>query len=298
MPLLGTALLIPALTLCVISSGCNKPTEKGAESKGGKTDKGTEAKATNAKPEGKITKTALTAAADGIVKGHVKLEGAAPTAEPIKEMAAHADKETCLAGSPAEKGKQEWLIGKDNGVANAIVFLVPPDDKSFDVDNAEVKKSLMTKAVLDQPHCAFVPHVLALYAAGKEGGVVEVKNSAPITHNTKVSGNALKNPLKEKNLPPKTHEDFPVKYQGKDPLTAVCSQHPWMNAIIFTFDQPYFAVTKDDGSFEMKHVPSGAELTVMVWHESFGPKLSDAKKMETKSFKTGENPDLVLKISK
>jgi hypothetical protein len=298
LPLLGSALLVPALSLCLSVTGCsNKPAE--APKGGGAATNTTAVPADNKKAETKEAggaaggKEMLTAPTNGTVKGYVKYDGTPPKLIPNDKIKEHNDKATCLMGSDFEKSEQVWLVGKDNGVANVLVYLTPPAGKIFDTKNPAVKKPFEHNAVLDQPHCAFIPHVLALYPAA--GQKLEVKNSAPISHNTKIVGDPLYNPSPlDKNLPPKSDEIVPLKYQ-KEPLGAVCNQHPWMNAIIFTFNNPYFAVTKDDGSFAIDNVPTGVELHVMTWHESMGKTLKDAKEAEKKSFKSGDN-DVTLKV--
>jgi hypothetical protein len=45
-----------------------------------------------------------------------------------------------------------------------------------------------------------------------------------------------------------------------------CDVHPWMNAYIHVLDHPYFAVTQQDGTFEIKGLPPG-DYEVSVWHE-------------------------------
>jgi hypothetical protein len=43
-----------------------------------------------------------------------------------------------------------------------------------------------------------------------------------------------------------------------------CNVHPWMRAYIAVFKHPYFAVAKNDGSFELPSLPG--TYTVKVWH--------------------------------
>ena len=45
--------------------------------------------------------------------------------------------------------------------------------------------------------------------------------------------------------------------------------HPWMKGWIRVFDHPYFAVTDENGAFEIKDAPAG-NLRLMVWHGSAG----------------------------
>src|SRR5262249_9714556 len=42
--------------------------------------------------------------------------------------------------------------------------------------------------------------------------------------------------------------------------------HPWTHEYLLVFDQPYFAVTEDDGSFKIDSLPPG-NYKMMVWHE-------------------------------
>ncbi len=288
-PLLGAALFIPALALCVSVSGCGKseapkpasPAPSGAPAPEAKKDD----KQPTAVPAGAGAK--ITGPTDAVVKGVVKFDGSAPALVPNELIQKHADKDICLKGSDFEKSDQKWLVGKDGGVANVVVFLTGAGQ--FEV-SPEIKKSFEQPAVIDQPHCAFVPHILAMYPGA--GQKLEVKNSAPVPHNTRMSGDPLNNPgLPDKNLPPGSKEIVPIKYQGKKPIDVACSQHPWMNAKVFTFNNPYFAVTDENGAFEIKNVPSGVELVVNVWHETFNGGLEKAKEAEKKSFKTGVNEE-------
>ena len=54
------------------------------------------------------------------------------------------------------------------------------------------------------------------------------------------------------------------------PIPVSCSIHPWMKAWMMICDHPYFAVTQEDGSFEIKNVPAGVELEFRVWQEAAG----------------------------
>jgi len=48
-----------------------------------------------------------------------------------------------------------------------------------------------------------------------------------------------------------------------------CDVHPWMGMHIAVFNHPFFAVTGDEGTFEIKGLPPG-KYTVEAWHEKFG----------------------------
>jgi hypothetical protein len=48
-----------------------------------------------------------------------------------------------------------------------------------------------------------------------------------------------------------------------------CNIHPWMKAWIGVVDNPYFGVTKADGTFDFKNVPPGT-YTLEAWQEDLG----------------------------
>jgi len=286
-------LLVPMLVVGITTlPGCTKPKEEVKKDDTAKGDgKGDGAK--DGKGGGK-TET-LEAKTDGVIKGKVVFDGTPPKMEELP-FGTHDDKKICLMGADSEKHKQEWIVGGGNGVANVVIWLDAPKGKSFKITDETVKDKANEEPVLDQPHCAFVPHIVAMYTgSGKNasGQQLLIKNSSKVGHNTKVEGDerAGNSPF-NKNLNPGESVKHVIKFQ-KTPLAVKCDKHSWMNAEIITFDQPYFAVTDKDGGFTIKNVPSGTDLTVRMWHESFGA-LKEATS-ESKKFAAGDNT-LDLKI--
>ena len=53
------------------------------------------------------------------------------------------------------------------------------------------------------------------------------------------------------------------------PVRVSCSLHPWESAWLVLRDDPYMAVSDEDGKFEIKNLPTG-KLTFQVWHEHAG----------------------------
>ena len=48
-----------------------------------------------------------------------------------------------------------------------------------------------------------------------------------------------------------------------------CDVHSWMNAYVGVLEHPYFAVTSDDGKFDISSLPPG-DYVVEAWHEELG----------------------------
>jgi hypothetical protein len=45
-----------------------------------------------------------------------------------------------------------------------------------------------------------------------------------------------------------------------------CDVHPWMKAWIAVMNHPFFAVTGQDGKFEIKNIPAGT-YELEAWHD-------------------------------
>lgn len=269
--LIAGLLMIPTVALFTGLSGCGKeeptvPKKRPSMSNGGGGGSGGEVKKNLIKP-GTAT-----------VAGKVVYSGDLPSIGSLeKVMGAHNDKATCLAGTAAEKADQTWFISKDRGVANAVVWLSPPDSSEFEV------KEDKSEAVLDQPHCVYIPHVLAL----KPGQTLLVKNSAPVIHNTKLDVDNLVNKAFGQAIPPKDSAKVDLKPQD-NVITVTCEFHAWMMAKLWVLPHQYVAVTKDDGTFSIPNVPEGVELSVVAWHEGAGF-FNGGKRGKAQSFKAGEN---------
>jgi hypothetical protein len=197
----------------------------------------------------------------GDVKGQIVFAGDAPKAMKVN---VNKDEKHCL-----EKGdilSEAWVINpKNKGVKWTVVWLAPePGGEALPI-KPDLKEVPKKAAELDQPCCAFVPHVLGV----REGQEVVIKNSAPVPHNINVTGNPKKNPGFNVLLPAGGQYKAPALKADRFPLQASCNIHPWMNARIAVFDHPYFAITDGEGNFEIKGAPAG-NYRLKVWHESVG----------------------------
>jgi hypothetical protein len=97
------------------------------------------------------------------------------------------------------------------------------------------------------------------------GQTLNLINSDPVGHNTNIDGRVNKF---NQTIPAGASIPYPVQKEEATPAKVVCSIHPWMIAYILPRENGYFAVTGDDGSFEIANLPAGEELELQVWHES------------------------------
>ena len=276
-PILGGLLLIPA-ALLLVAVGCT-PTEK------------TTSPAPSPTATAAVTKTEITTAPDGIVKGVVKFNGAPPEPKLNPAIAQHDDAKKGFCGKDSDQLEQMWTISKDGGVANVVISLAPPADKKFKKLDDKLLEAYKHPVVLDQPFCNYVPHVVALYT---EYQPLIAKNEAKMNHNVKIEAGPILGGTKDFNIPPGGKEEVSLKGGPETVINAACSIHTWMSAKIALFNNPYFAVTDKDGKFEIKNVPIDTPLTVYVWHESTGKKVAEETKLTAKK---GDN-ELKLEIGK
>jgi plastocyanin len=185
----------------------------------------------------------------GTVKGRFILDGAVPAAT---KLTIDKDPEIC--------GKQELFNEsiKVNGksIVNVVIYVRTPKIPVHD----DYKQSAASSVVLDNKGCRFEPHVVNV----RVGQTLVVHNADQVAHNTKVDGKALQgNPL----IPPGGSVEFKVEASEPTPVATSCSIHPWMKGRVVVTTTPYCAVSKDDGSFELKNVPAG-ELELQIWQEA------------------------------
>jgi plastocyanin len=215
---------------------------------------------------------AMPAAADewGTIKGKFVVKGDAPAAAELK-----ADKDVEVCGKHKLLA-EELVVGADKGIANVVVFV---RDKGVKV-NPEVEAAAKAQKVeLDNKNCRFEPHVVFV----QTGQELVIKNSDTVGHNSNIA--TIKNPASNALVP--AGGSAPVKFGAEESIPAgvTCNIHPWMKAWVVVRGNPYAAVTKPDGSFEIKGVPVG-ELELQLWHEKAG-NLAEVATAKGKADKKG-----------
>ena len=202
-------------------------------------------------------------AADGewvTIKGQVVMTSAG---EP-KKIEPTADKDHCLKDGPLVSS--DVLVNpKSKGVKNVVVWVRPDStDRKEKFPASKIHPDLVKVApkahVIDQPCCQFLPRIVA----ARVGDTLEVKNSAPVAHNINYSAEAESfNVTLQSGGSKKLDKPFEAQ---TSPIIFKCDIHPWMQGRVRVFDHPYFAVTDDDGKFEIKNVPAG-NWRLVYWHE-------------------------------
>jgi len=188
----------------------------------------------------------------GEISGVVSFDGVAPKNEGIKM---NADP-VCVKENPTPQTQETYEV--DNGkLANVFVYVKDGlGNYSYDPPAGTV--------TIDQMGCRYHPHVFGM----RVGQPLEILNSDPTLHNI----HALpKNNSEFNNGQPIQGMKMTHTFDKPEVMVPFkCDVHGWMNAYVGVLPHPYYAVTKDDGKFELANVPPGT-YTIEAWHEKLGP---------------------------
>jgi plastocyanin len=198
----------------------------------------------DSKPDQSPAVVAREIVGNGVIRGRVVFNGTPP---PMKEI----PNQPCHEGAPVLK-EETVIVGTNSGLKNVLISIegVGPGKPKADIP------------LLDQKECRYIPHVIAITA----GQTMTIRSSDPTMHNVHV--------MAEKNEPLNlgmvtAGQEKQVKFEKPEIMHAKCDVHPWMSAYIGVFENPLFAVSGDDGEFEIKGVPAGS-YKLVAWHEQFG----------------------------
>jgi hypothetical protein len=149
-------------------------------------------------------------------------------------------------------GLERWQLRvKDGGLADVLVYVKSGISGTYPAPADPV--------VLDQKGCDYSPHMVVKMA----GQALAIRNSDNTLHNI--------------HPRPQINQEFNIGQprQGMESKKAMdkpevmipvgCDVHPWMRAFISVFPHPFFSVTKDDGTFEIKGLSAG-EYEIEAYH--------------------------------
>ena len=213
---------------------------------------------------GAAASTEVAAAAEptgfATLKGTFKLVG---TPLSRKSLAVNKDQDVCMPGGK-EVLAEDLVVDANGGIKDVVIFCItkmPKDNPKWEHPDYAAAKA--QPLVFDQKNCVFLTHVLA----ARSTQTILVKNSDTKGHNANIvaKGKALSGNIL---IASGGNSNYLPGGESPEPFDVSCNIHPWMSAKMITRDNPCFAVTKPDGSFEIKNVPAGVPLEFKVWQES------------------------------
>ncbi|MCH2114990.1 MAG: hypothetical protein MK171_08785 [Pirellulales bacterium] len=205
------------------------------------------------------------------LRGQFVYDGTPPQMKPYDVRG--EDRAKCSRAGKAPLQETLLVDPETMGIANVVIFIR---------DAARVHESAQPNdesIVFDQKECVFLTHVAAMTV----GQTLEIKNSDPMGHNTKIEGR--KNVFNQ-SVPANETLVFSPQKEEPVPVSVACSIHPWMAAYFLPRANGYHAVTGADGSFEIANVPAGEVLEFQVWHESVGARDGGPLVLETPEAKS------------
>jgi plastocyanin len=211
-------------------------------------------------PAAPAAAAAAPATGHAAIEGKVKLNGTPPEMPMTKR-----DADPFCAKTPMKD--EEVVVGPGNGLANVVVRVTAGADGHYDPPT--------TPASLDQSACMYRPRVQAVVA----GQALSIRNGDQTLHNVHAykGPSTLFNQAEIPGLPPMAKK---VGEAG-DVLKFKCDVHPWMTGYVVVNNNPFFAVTGNDGWFRIGNLPPGS-YTLTAWHERYGTKTAQVTVAEGK----------------
>lgn len=162
----------------------------------------------------------------------------------------------CVEAHHTKAYEESVVVNHDGKLANVFLYIKSGlEGKQFETPQ--------TPVTIDQRGCWFRPRVIGIQV----GQPLRVMNSDPVTHNI--------HPLAEINREWNHSQgpgDPPLARKFIKPeimIRVKCNIHSWMHAFIGVVDNPYFAVSRDDGSFQIRNLPPG-DYVIEAWQEKLG----------------------------
>lgn len=188
----------------------------------------------------------------GTIKGVAKWEGALP--KPPGPIPTGADPHCQKLHEKEPLLSEKLIVNKNNTLKNVFLYVKSglPAGKKWDVPKEPV--------VLDQVGCHYVPHIFGIMV----GQGLLIRNSDDTNHN--IHAMPKNNDEFNKSQSQKGMEFTQTFKNSEIMLPFKCDVHPWMSAYCAVLEHPFFAVTDENGAFEIKGLPDGTYV-LATWQE-------------------------------
>jgi len=187
----------------------------------------------------------------GSISGKITLLGDVP-----KPKALDLSKEPeCVRMHGADPLYAENIVmSPGNTLRNVVVYISAGDSEIAPAPSASLPYA--------QQGCHYTTHVLALQV----GQEVKISNEDPFSHN--IHPLAKINREWNKMQPPGT-PPFSYAYDQPEFIPVKCNIHAWMSGYFVVLKTSHYAVTGEDGKFELPNLLPG-HYVITAWHEVYG----------------------------
>ncbi len=184
---------------------------------------------------------AVTSAGDtgsGTIAGKVSFSGTTPPPQRVKLSA-----DPKCAAIHKDGLELQPVKVRDGGLADVLVYVKSVLAGSYPPPAEPV--------LLDQSGCEYHPRMVVLMA----GQPLRIRNSDDTLHN--IHPRPTVNKAFNIGQPRQGMEATRTFEEPELMIPTACEVHPWMRAYISVLAHPFFAVTKEDGSYEIRALPDG-----------------------------------------
>ncbi|MGB9434955.1 MAG: carboxypeptidase regulatory-like domain-containing protein [Candidatus Acidiferrum sp.] len=192
---------------------------------------------------------ANTSAGSGSISGKITYTGTPPKMKPI-DM---SKEPSCAKQHPTPVLGQNVTTGPGNTLEWVVVYISAGDQGSSTPSRA---------ARYDQKGCEYFPHVLPMQVAQE----LQIYNDDQTSHNIHplAKVNSEWNRSQPAGSPP-----IDTKWAKAEFIPVKCNIHPWMHGYFVVLNTSHYAVSDQDGAFELKDLPPG-KYTLTAWQEEYG----------------------------
>jgi len=186
------------------------------------------------------------------LSGAVRFEGDVPVP---KQLSVRGNPE-CAALHEGGMIPSEELIVKDGFLQNVFVYVKQGlETYAFPMPSGPV--------TIENKKCVYVPHVSGAMA-GQEIIFLNQDSTLHNIHSYPKNGKAFNLGLPLVGMKQVKKIEMP---EVMIPLK--CDVHPWMQGYLGVLAHPFFGVTGESGTFELKGLPPGT-YEIEAWHEKLG----------------------------
>ena len=195
-----------------------------------------------------------------VLRGTVTFQGTVPEPKEF-ELRRYPDRAFCGAISDGEGNRllKEVNIGQSGGLKDVVVVVEGVQGgKPFTFTNARIESDV----------CEFLPFVTVV----SDKRELTVINLDPVSHDIQgytYDQSGVDIVLHRPSLTATGTTDIVHLVKGRKVLTMQCGMHPYMQSWGYAIDNPYYAVTDQDGAYSIGDLPPGT-YSVKAWHPILG----------------------------
>ncbi len=154
-----------------------------------------------------------------------------------------------------EQESQSLIVSGEGLVKNAVVFLEGDFKNEASIAAAGIP-------VMNQKRCNFTPHILIV----RQDQPFRISNSDPIAHDVRSFERAKMLFRFEMDS---LAQPVEKKFEQPGIYLLRCGLHPWMHAFVVSAPHSHYAISDEQGKFELLNVPKG-KYALKIWHETLG----------------------------